>query len=125
MRAKCDCLRKASRKEKNPLGCSLLFSQCSFRVHANTACGILIPQPEVNLCSPHWKHGILTAGPTGKSPKVGGLDRMCWEESLQVQAMAGGGGGRTKHTDVGGGAGGIWAQSPGSLVKYSYHTNIM
>ena len=54
---------------------------------------------------------------------------MCWEEYLQVQAMAAGAGSwgvqRTKHTDAGVGAGGVWAQSPGSLVKYSCNTNIM
>ena len=46
----------------------------------------------MKLCSLHWKHGVLTTGPPGKSPKVGDLDRTCWEE---VSPSAGhGSGGR-------------------------------
>ena len=33
-----------------------------------TACGILPPKQESNPCPFHWKHRVLTTGPSGKSP---------------------------------------------------------
>ena len=32
-------------------------------------CRILAPQPGIELCPLKWKHGVLTTGPPGKSPK--------------------------------------------------------
>ena len=33
------------------------------------ACGISVPWPGVDPCPLHWKHGVLTTGPPGKSSK--------------------------------------------------------
>ena len=36
----------------------------------HVACGILVPQPVIEPVPLHWKHGVLTTGPAGKSCKT-------------------------------------------------------
>ena len=41
---------------------------CLVRDLLVVACGIYFPDQGLNLGPLHWKHGVLTAGPPGKSP---------------------------------------------------------
>ena len=50
------------------------------------ACGIWVPDQASNLSSLHWKHGVLTTGPLGKSP-LGFFDDVTWaNETWRSQA---------------------------------------
>ena len=44
-------------------------TQKSFFFFFLAACGILVPWPGIDPCPLHWKHGVLTTGPPGKSSK--------------------------------------------------------
>ena len=76
---------------RSSLHCVGSFS-CHMQDSLVAACGIfscgtwdLVPWPGIKPGHPHWEHGVLTAGPTGKSlfsfsldiyPEVGLLDHM-------------------------------------------------
>ena len=39
------------------------------------ACGVVVPQPGINLCPLWWKGGVPTPGPPGKYPPKGTLKK--------------------------------------------------
>ena len=48
-----------------PWACITFFKKFSWLSHM--ACGMLVPQQELNPCPLHWKHRVLTTGLPGKS----------------------------------------------------------
>ena len=66
-----DCVENGSKlawkKIFSPISQSTTHFFWLFSPH-RVVCGDLVPQPRSNPHPLHWKHGILTAGPSRKSP---------------------------------------------------------